>query len=214
LVLLSDGTIKATGYNGSGQVGDGSFTQRTSAVAVSSLTNVVAIAAKYDHSLALRSDGTVYAWGYNGHGQIGDGTTTNRGAPLQITALSSIAKIGVGHYHSVAVSSTGVVSTWGSNTAGQLGDGTTTSRSTPSAISDSDYDWKVGTPMFSVATGTYNTDRTVQVTIDTAGATIYYTRNGDEPTQADATITAGSSLTISYTQTLKAKAWKSGMPPE
>ena len=34
------------------------------------LTNIVAIAAGSDHSLALRSDGTVAAWGYNSGGQL------------------------------------------------------------------------------------------------------------------------------------------------
>jgi alpha-tubulin suppressor-like RCC1 family protein len=33
------------------------------------LKNVVAIAAGYYHSLALKSDGTVVAWGYNYEGE-------------------------------------------------------------------------------------------------------------------------------------------------
>ena len=60
LALLSDGTVCAWGYNLYGQLGDGTTTyDRTTAVAVSGLANVVEISAGGDHSLALLSDGTV-----------------------------------------------------------------------------------------------------------------------------------------------------------
>ena len=49
---------------------------RSSPVQVPGLTGVVAVAAGYYHSLALKGDGTVWAWGYNYDGQLGDGTTT------------------------------------------------------------------------------------------------------------------------------------------
>jgi RHS repeat-associated protein len=212
VVLLANGSVKAAGYNGFGQVGDGSWQQRTSPVAVSNLTDVVAIVANYDQALVLKSDGTVRAWGANGSGQLGDGSNTSRPVPVQLTALSSIAAIGAGHFHGVAVSATGVVYTWGSNNAGQLGDGTTAARSTPGAISAAGYDWNVATPVLSLASATYNAVQTVSISVETPGATIHYTQNGNEPTQADPTIASGSSLSVTSSQTLKAKAWKSLMP--
>ena len=212
LILLSDGTMKATGYNGFGALGDGTTTQRTTPVAVSTLTSITAIAAGFNHSLARKSDGTFWSWGSNADGQIGDGTTTQRTSPQQITSLSSIDKIGAGHHHTAAVSSTGIVYTWGKNDLGQLGNGTAIGRSAPGAISATDYNWKVGTPVFSVPTGTYSNDQTVVVTVETAGATIHYTQNGVEPTQADPTIASGSSIVVSTSQTLKAKAFKSLVP--
>jgi hypothetical protein len=78
LGLRADGSVWAWGANGSGQLGDGTTTQRTTPVAVSGLTGVVAIAAGGQHSLALGSDGSVWSWGANGSGQLGDGTTTQR----------------------------------------------------------------------------------------------------------------------------------------
>jgi alpha-tubulin suppressor-like RCC1 family protein len=183
-------------------------------VSVSTLTGVTALAAGLDHTLARTSSGSVYAWGANAtYGALGDGTTTNRDEPVQVTALSSISVIAAGHQHSLAVSSTGVVSTWGRNEQSQLGDGTTETRLTPGAISGTGYDWKVGTPTFNVASGTYTTDKTVTVTVETAGATIYYTQDGDEPTEADPTVTSGGTVSVTTSQTLKAKAWKSGQPP-
>jgi alpha-tubulin suppressor-like RCC1 family protein len=213
IVLLSGGTLKATGLNSSGQLGDGTLTQRTSPVAVSNLTNITAIAGGLYHTVALESDGTVWAWGANSYGEVGDGTTNYRSTAVELTSLSSITKIGAGNSHSIAVSSSGVVYTWGRNADYQLGDGTNVNRLEPTAISDASYDWKVSTPVLSVAAGTYNTDRTVTITVTTSGSTIHYTQSGIEPTESDPTITSGNSVTVNYSQTLKAKAWKSGMPP-
>jgi alpha-tubulin suppressor-like RCC1 family protein len=212
VILLSAGTLKATGYNASGQVGDASSTQRTTPVAVSTLTTVVALAVGADHALARKADNTVWAWGANSTGALGDGTTTARTSPVPVTTLSGITKIGTGHDHSLAVTSTGIVSTWGANGNSQLGDGTTVARSSPLAISDAGYDWRVATPTLSVASGTYTTDRTVTVSVATTGATIRYTRTGVDPTESDATVTSGSTLSVTYSQTLKVKAWKAGMP--
>ncbi|WP_407672253.1 RCC1 domain-containing protein, partial [Paenibacillus sinensis] len=75
LALKSDGSVWAWGYNGGGQLGDDSTTQRSMPVQVTGLTEVKDIAGGGSHSLALKSDGSVWAWGYNGGGQLGDGTT-------------------------------------------------------------------------------------------------------------------------------------------
>ena len=48
---------------------------------VPGLTGVMAVAAGYVHTVALKSDGTVWAWGENGYGQLGDGTTTDETFP-------------------------------------------------------------------------------------------------------------------------------------
>ncbi|MGC9030112.1 MAG: RCC1 domain-containing protein [Desulfomonilaceae bacterium] len=106
LALKSDGTVWAWGYNGYGQLGDGTTTNRLTPVQVSGLTNVVAIAAGGLHSLAKKSDGTVWAWGYNGYGQLGDGTTTNRLTPVQVSGITGNSLIwkmaaNPGGYHTV-----------------------------------------------------------------------------------------------------------------
>ena len=78
LVLLSDGTVKACGYNQLGQLGDSSTTQRTSPVTVTGLTSVAALVAGANHSGAIRTDSTLGLWGLGASGQIGDSFTTNR----------------------------------------------------------------------------------------------------------------------------------------
>jgi alpha-tubulin suppressor-like RCC1 family protein len=68
--LRSDGTVWAWGYNGYGQLGDGTTTDSSVPVQVSGLSGVTAIAGGGDSGYALRLDGTVWAWGYNGYGQL------------------------------------------------------------------------------------------------------------------------------------------------
>jgi len=212
VILLSDGTLKASGYNVSGQLGDTTTTQRTTAVAVSTVANITAIASGANHVLARESDSTVWAWGANQAGQLGDASTTPRSTPAEVTLVSAITKIGAGWDNSLAVTSSGVVYVWGDNDNYQVGDGTNILRWRPTAISGAGYDWMVATPTISLASGTYTINKTATIAVVTSGATIRYTQNGVEPTESDATIASGSSLTISESQTLYVKAFKSGMP--
>jgi alpha-tubulin suppressor-like RCC1 family protein len=213
LVLLSDGTVAATGYNNNGQLGTNNFTWRTTPIVIPNLSNVTAIAAGAKHALARLSDGTVRAWGDNGYGQLGDGTTTQRLVPTAVSTITDITAVAASAFsHSVAVTSDGVVWTFGYNGTGQLGDGTTAYSTTPLAISGSGYAWKVAAPSFSVAGGTYSTDRTVTVSCVTAGATIHYTVNGVDPTESDPVIASGGTVSVGQTLTLKARAWKTGAP--
>jgi alpha-tubulin suppressor-like RCC1 family protein len=56
--------VGAWGYNGSGQLGNGTTTLSRAPVAVPGLSGVTAIAAGGEHSLALLADGTVRARGF------------------------------------------------------------------------------------------------------------------------------------------------------
>lgn len=68
---------------------------------------------------------------------------------------------------------------------------------------------QVATPTFSVAGGNYTEAQNVEISCETAGASIYYTLDGSDPT-AESTPYAGA-ITISQTTTLKAIAVKDGM---
>ena len=212
LLILSDGTLKGAGENGAGQLADTTSTDRWIAVTIGSLSNVTRVVSGLDHVFALLSDGTVWGWGENSGGELGLGTTTDVRTPTAVTALSSIADLGAGWSHAITVDVAGLVSTWGANASSQLGDGAITRRVWPTPISDMGYAWRVATPVLSVASGTYSTDTAVVVTVDTAGATIHYTQNGVEPTETDPTVASGSTVTVTASQTLKAKAWKATMP--
>ena len=87
MALKSDGTVRAWGRNGVGQLGDGTNFDRSSPATVSGLTGVDSISVGDDgnHGLALKNDSTVWAWGANESGQLGNGTTTASNTPVQVT---------------------------------------------------------------------------------------------------------------------------------
>jgi len=141
LARKNDGTVWAWGENTTGQLGV-SLTSTplgysTEAVQVGGgvpLTNIIAIAANGDHSLALDSIGDVWAWGYNGTGQLGL-NPVNTGAsagPTKVTGFpAKIIAIAAGGAFSYALTETGTVWAWGNNANGQLGNGTTTNSFIP-----------------------------------------------------------------------------------
>ena len=131
LWVKDDGSLAAWGYNPVGQVGDGSYIDRSFPVPTFGLAGVKAAAGGLFHSLALKTDGTVWAWGANGDGQIGDGTTYWHASPVLVAGLTSVAAVSGGDNHSLAMKADGTVWTWGRNEYGQLGDGTTIGRIVP-----------------------------------------------------------------------------------
>lgn len=150
LALCSDGAVIGWGFNGSGQLGDGSITNRSTPVATNTNSgtsalygkSVTAIRTGPYHSLALCSDGLIVAWGYNNSGQLGDGSTTYRSFPVLVNTVSgtsalfgkTVVAMAAGIVHSIALCSDGSVVTWGWNLQGQLGDGTGNQRSFPVAV--------------------------------------------------------------------------------
>ncbi|WP_161522234.1 RCC1 domain-containing protein [Bifidobacterium xylocopae] len=129
------GALYTWGGNASGQLGDGTTTDKTGPTKISLPGDpaVQAIAAGGSHMIALTDDGTLYTWGANTGGQLGDGTTTGTASPqrLNLPGGATGAGPGAGSAHSLATDSSGQVYTWGANAGGQLGDGTTTGRTRP-----------------------------------------------------------------------------------
>ena len=91
--LRTDGTVWCWGANESGELGDGTTTDRGSPTEISGLTGVIAIAAGNLHACALLGAGTVECWGWNVYGQVGDGTTTSRLSPTPVPGLSGVVAI-------------------------------------------------------------------------------------------------------------------------
>jgi alpha-tubulin suppressor-like RCC1 family protein len=88
--LLTDGTARCWGFNGNGQIGDGTTTQRLLPVVVKneagsgSLTGVTQLSAQEVHTCARSTDAAVRCWGKNTNGELGDGTTTNHPLPVYV----------------------------------------------------------------------------------------------------------------------------------
>lgn len=124
LILKSDGTLWATGYNAYGQLGDGTTTSRSSPVQV--MTGVQAVSAGDVHTMILKTDGTLWATGWNLYGQLADGTTTDRLSPVQV--MTGVQAVAAGYAYTLILKIDGSLWAAGRNVLGQLGDGTTTDR--------------------------------------------------------------------------------------
>jgi alpha-tubulin suppressor-like RCC1 family protein len=129
--LAVDGTasVWGWGWNGDGQLGDGTVINRSTPVAVSGLVNAVAVTGGDAHSVALRASDCLSAWGWNDDGQLGDGTTTTRLTPHKIAGVNRIIDFTAGDLHGVIRRWDENLCTTGLNDGGQLGNGTTASRS-------------------------------------------------------------------------------------
>jgi alpha-tubulin suppressor-like RCC1 family protein/ElaB/YqjD/DUF883 family membrane-anchored ribosome-binding protein len=130
VVLKSDGTAWATGYNNYGQLGFGTSgvatgTSVLTLMATETNSNIRAIAAGNYHTLVLRSDGKVWATGLNTNGQLGDNTSVSKNVlTLMATETNSnmIAIAGGGEF-SILLKSDGTVFSVGKNDYAQLGQG-------------------------------------------------------------------------------------------
>jgi len=142
VALKSDGTVWTWGYNGNGQLGDGSTADRYKPVqvyinATTTLTDVKLIAAGGAFTVAVDNSNNIWAWGYNGYGQLGQNptTTTTSNYAVQVTGVTgTIVAISAGADHVLALTSIGELWVWGLNRYGQLGDGLTTDRYVPYKI--------------------------------------------------------------------------------
>jgi alpha-tubulin suppressor-like RCC1 family protein len=126
--------VSCWGDNISGQLGDGTTTDRLTPVSVSGIANAVAVAVGAVHTCALLFDGTVHCWGSNSHGQLGDGTTTKRLTQVIVNGLTNAVGLTAGSLHTCALLADGTARCWGLNGSGQLGNGSTTNQSTPVSV--------------------------------------------------------------------------------
>ncbi len=138
VALRSDGTVWTWGTRDYAVLGrmyyDAGSVPQDVAGPAAGLAQIVAIAAGWEHTLALRQDGTVWACGRNQEGQLGDGTTVSSVYPPPVTKffvqvkdpvdaggyLTGITKIAADGRFSLAVKNDGSAWAWGANNGGQL----------------------------------------------------------------------------------------------
>lgn len=121
LALRKDGTVWGWGSNSYGQLGNGqSGDDEALPVQVQSLSNVTAISASFDESLAVTSDGKVWRWGavHKCDGKICKREIMN--SPVRFDGLSSVKSLSEG----IALLQNGTVVKWGINYQGSIGTGT------------------------------------------------------------------------------------------
>ncbi len=132
--LNNVGIVKCWGYNGYGQLGNGTDVSSSVPVSVSGLTGVTAISSGNASSCAIMNTGELKCWGDNGYGQLGNGTTISSKVPVLVTGLSNAKTVTVGGAHVCALTNAGEVKCWGNNQYKQLGDSTTTTTNSSLAV--------------------------------------------------------------------------------
>ena len=129
--FASTGVVRCWGYNGHGQIGDATTTDRYNPVASIGISDAVSVSAGGNHTCIVTDGARVYCWGYNGYGQLGDATTTRRTSPVMVGVIDDAVSVTVGDNHSCALLDDGRGRCWGYNGYGQLGDASNTTRYSP-----------------------------------------------------------------------------------
>ena len=153
-VLLADGTLRAFGYNGSGQLGVTGTTQRNTPVQVWGISSsAVAIACGYNNTAALLVDGTVRTVGLGDSGQLGDGTVVNKLTPVQVLNIPVIrTQIAAGGSYTAVLLANGTVRMFGAGNSGVLGNNSTQDSAVPVQV------WGISSSAVSVScSGGFNT---------------------------------------------------------
>jgi alpha-tubulin suppressor-like RCC1 family protein len=142
----TSGRLYCWGSNSSGQLGDGTRTNRSVPIQVIQRTGFatdwIGVSAGGFHTCARKTNGRLYCWGFNGAGQLGDGTTDTRGYADEVSGgQTDWAGVTAGRNHTCARKTNGRLYCWGFNFNGQLGDETRTSRSVPTEVYGGQTNW-------------------------------------------------------------------------
>lgn len=132
-VVAVDGGLYCWGWNSAGQVGDGTFQDRSTPVRVAKdahgndLDEVTDLCTGWLHTCARRGDGEVWCFGSNHKGRLGNPEVTAPVAshPVRVSLPGPAAQGGLscGTGHTCAALEDGSLYCWGDNGQGQLGSG-------------------------------------------------------------------------------------------
>lgn len=137
--LGSGGGVECWGYNGQGQLGDGSKLDSAAPVGVVGLGSGIARIESgpvADTTCAVTATGRAMCWGFGDAGNLGDGLGSSSDQPVEVVGLASdAAAIAVGSRHTCALMEDAHVACWGSNDSGELGNGSTQASDVPVEVS-------------------------------------------------------------------------------
>jgi alpha-tubulin suppressor-like RCC1 family protein len=195
---VASGIAYCWGDNSKGQLGNGSTTSSSMAVAVEGIpagVDVADVAVGYVSACALTTGGAVYCWGDNALGELGNNTTTSSSMALAVQGLSSgVTAISVGLAYACAVLTDGTAECWGNNENATLGDNSQTVSKVPTPVQGL-------TDVATIAAGWYSTCAvTTAGAVECWGANLYDgLGNGDPATSASLVPTPVSGLSSGAT---------------
>jgi alpha-tubulin suppressor-like RCC1 family protein len=111
------------GWNGDGQLGDGTATNRSQPVAVGAGLGLTSLALGGQHTCGLSAGGAAYCWGWNGNGQLGDDPWgyTLPNTVVTVSGGQKFTRLVAGFLHTCGLTVSQVAWCWGSNQFGESG---------------------------------------------------------------------------------------------
>jgi alpha-tubulin suppressor-like RCC1 family protein len=218
VALNSDGTVVAWGYNGYGELGDG--TGMNSPLPVDTgLFNMAAVEAGNYHTVAYALNEEIATWGFNYYGGLGDGTDIHSyspvwvlgfgGTPVPLTIPTSTLGYGVVGVYSgwtiVASGGVGAPYTWvyGSLPAG-LSHNNGTIYGTPTAVGSTTFDVSVTDANLENVIKTFTIDvKYVDLRMTAVSTTSTSVRAGNSFTLSDTETNQGTSAMTVGSNTIK-----------
>src|SRR5207253_936056 len=130
------------GYNGWGQLGNGTTEDGQRPVAVAGGLHFTALTAGYMHNCGVTASGAAYCWGYNGYhsgfGPLGNGSVTPSSVPVAVAGGPTFTAISAGGFdagYACAVATSGAAYCWGEGGYGELGIGASDLSLVPVSVS-------------------------------------------------------------------------------
>lgn len=123
--LSTDDRAYCWGYNGNGELGDGSRTDRRAPSPVAGGLRFRQVVAGLFHSCGITTGGRAVCWGFNYYGQVGDSTSAvNRLTPVLVAGGRYYREIAAGDDFNCAITYQQYrVACWGRGEGGALGVG-------------------------------------------------------------------------------------------
>jgi alpha-tubulin suppressor-like RCC1 family protein len=129
------GRVFAWGFNGSGQLGNGTLTNEDTPVLVHQVTTADSVAAGCGFAYAIVGTAhKVMAWGSGGFGQLGDRHKASQLTPVPVINVSGVASLATSTNTAYAVLSDGSVWAWGYGATGEIGRGHQANTSVPAKL--------------------------------------------------------------------------------
>ena len=130
--VFNDGTVRVTGFNNGGQLGQNDLVTRSTLVPILGISSqAIAVAFGKSQTAILLNNGTVRVCGYNNSGQLGLNDLTTRSTVVSVLGISSQAvAVACGSYQTAILLNDGTIRVCGRNNSGQLGTNDLVTRST------------------------------------------------------------------------------------
>ncbi|PKK97795.1 MAG: hypothetical protein CVV57_10515 [Tenericutes bacterium HGW-Tenericutes-2] len=185
IVITEEKRVFTWGFNGAGQLGDGTTTNRLSPVEITTAIplnlgeTIEVISTSHDFVHLVTSTGRIFVWGQNSNGYFGNGNTTSSLSPIiiepnfELGVGEKINYISAAYEYVFAISSEYRVFVWGINYDSAFGVATPSSSNTPIEITEALSDY-LNYPVIEIITGGRATTFISSAgTLATAGTSLY-----------------------------------------